>query len=163
MTEEHAVAAPLAEPEAVLLPEPEPEPARVLLHMPVDIRSLSLVVLALRVWSLGLRGRGRTVLTGLSLAGLGEREAACSTYAEVLKKYPNSSNALRQRVATEQAVAHRARVRLEAHDRPHPFVRFDTSTARRSGERVECMLCELRVEGRTAERQHLGHEVGGRG
>ncbi len=47
MTEEHAVAAPLAEPEAVLLPEPEPEPARVLLHMPVDIRSLSLVVLAL--------------------------------------------------------------------------------------------------------------------
>ena len=42
---------------------------------------------------------------GLSLAGLGEREAACSTYAEVLKKYPNSSNALRQRVATEQAVA----------------------------------------------------------
>ena len=49
MTEEHAVAAPLAEPEAVLLPEPEPEPesARVLLQMPVNIRSLSLVVLAL--------------------------------------------------------------------------------------------------------------------
>jgi len=39
------------------------------------------------------------------MPGLGEREAACSTYAEVLKKYPNSSNALRQRVATEQAVA----------------------------------------------------------
>ena len=42
---------------------------------------------------------------GLSLAGLGERDAACSTYAEVLKKYPQASKALRQRVATEQAVA----------------------------------------------------------
>jgi TolA-binding protein len=41
----------------------------------------------------------------LSLPGLDERDAACSTYAEVLKKYPDSSNALRQRVAAEQAVA----------------------------------------------------------
>ena len=42
---------------------------------------------------------------GLSLAGLGEREAACSTYAEVLKKYPQASKALRQRVQNEQALA----------------------------------------------------------
>ena len=42
---------------------------------------------------------------GLSLAGLGERDAACSTYAQVLKQYPDASNALRQRVKAEQASA----------------------------------------------------------
>lgn len=42
MTEEQPTAPPLARVEAVALPEPE----RVLLHMPVDIRSMSLVVLA---------------------------------------------------------------------------------------------------------------------
>jgi len=42
---------------------------------------------------------------GLSLAGLGERDAACSTYAQVLKQYPQASNALRQRIAVEQASA----------------------------------------------------------
>lgn len=42
---------------------------------------------------------------GLSLAGLGQRDAACGTYAEILKKYPKSSNALLQRVKTEQASA----------------------------------------------------------
>jgi predicted PurR-regulated permease PerM len=42
MTEEHAAAALLAEPEAVALPVPD----RVLLHMPVDIRNVSLVILA---------------------------------------------------------------------------------------------------------------------
>jgi len=42
---------------------------------------------------------------GLSLAGLGEREAACQTYAAVLKQYPDAPNSLRQRVASEQAVA----------------------------------------------------------
>ena len=42
MTEEHPADPPLAPVEAVALPEPE----RVLLHMPVDIRSMSLVVLA---------------------------------------------------------------------------------------------------------------------
>lgn len=42
MTEEHPTDPPLAQVEAVALPEPE----RVLLHMPVDIRSMSLVVLA---------------------------------------------------------------------------------------------------------------------
>lgn len=53
----------------------------------------------------GLRAPDTLLKLGLSLAGLGEREAACSTYAAVLKQYPSASNALRQRVATEQAVA----------------------------------------------------------
>ncbi len=42
---------------------------------------------------------------GLSLVGLGQREAACGTYAEILKKYPKASNALMQRVKTEQTSA----------------------------------------------------------
>lgn len=42
---------------------------------------------------------------GASLAGLGERDAACQTYAKVLKQYPQMSNAMRQRVKTEQASA----------------------------------------------------------
>ncbi len=42
---------------------------------------------------------------GLSLVGLGQRETACATYAEILKKYPKSSNALMQRVKAEQASA----------------------------------------------------------
>jgi hypothetical protein len=43
MTEEAAKDTPLAETEAALLPEPE----RLLLHMPVDIRNVSLVILAI--------------------------------------------------------------------------------------------------------------------
>lgn len=42
---------------------------------------------------------------GLSLNGLGQREAACATFTEILKQYPKSSNALVQRVKTEQASA----------------------------------------------------------
>ena len=42
MTEEHAADTPLDDPAAGVLSEPE----RVLLHMPVDIRNMSLVVLA---------------------------------------------------------------------------------------------------------------------
>jgi predicted PurR-regulated permease PerM len=42
MTEEHPADTPLADPDAALLTEPD----RVLLHMPVDIRNMSLVVLA---------------------------------------------------------------------------------------------------------------------
>jgi tol-pal system protein YbgF len=42
---------------------------------------------------------------GLALAGLGERDAACSTSAQVLKQDPQASNALRQRIAVEQASA----------------------------------------------------------
>ncbi|NMM10122.1 MAG: AI-2E family transporter [Polaromonas sp.] len=44
MTEEHAVDTPLADADARAVAVPDPE--RVLLHMPVDIRNLSLVVLA---------------------------------------------------------------------------------------------------------------------
>jgi tol-pal system protein YbgF len=42
---------------------------------------------------------------GLSLSNLGQREAACGTFGEILKKYPKSSNALIQRVKSEQASA----------------------------------------------------------
>jgi tol-pal system protein YbgF len=51
------------------------------------------------------KGADTLLKLGLSLAGLGERDAACQTYAQVLKQYPQVSNALRQRVATEQASA----------------------------------------------------------
>lgn len=43
MTEENTLQAPLAEPEVTEFPEPE----RLLLHMPVDVRNVSLVVLAI--------------------------------------------------------------------------------------------------------------------
>lgn len=42
---------------------------------------------------------------GVSLAGLEQRELACATYAEVGKKYPDVSNAVRMRVAREQEAA----------------------------------------------------------
>lgn len=42
---------------------------------------------------------------GQALAGLAERDAACQIYAQALKQYPEMSNALRQRVVTEQASA----------------------------------------------------------
>jgi tol-pal system protein YbgF len=42
---------------------------------------------------------------GLSLAGLGQTGDACKMYALDLKQYPTMSNALRQRVVTEQASA----------------------------------------------------------
>ncbi len=42
---------------------------------------------------------------GLSMAGLDYRDEACKMYALALKKYPQMSNALRQRVKTEQASA----------------------------------------------------------
>jgi tol-pal system protein YbgF len=51
------------------------------------------------------KGPDTLLKLGLSLAGLGERAAACSTYTQVLKQYPQMSNAMRQRVATEQASA----------------------------------------------------------
>jgi len=51
------------------------------------------------------KGPDSLLKLGLSLAGLGERDAACSTYAAVLKQYPQVSNALRQRVISERAVA----------------------------------------------------------
>lgn len=42
---------------------------------------------------------------GVSLSGLQQRELACATFAEVPKKYPNMANAVRKRVAVEQAAA----------------------------------------------------------
>ncbi len=51
------------------------------------------------------KGADTLLKLGLSLAGLGERDAACSTYAQVLKQYPRVSNALRTRIANEQASA----------------------------------------------------------
>ena len=51
------------------------------------------------------RAADTMLLLGKSLAGIPEREAACQTFAAALKQYPNMSNALRQRVITEQANA----------------------------------------------------------
>jgi tol-pal system protein YbgF len=51
------------------------------------------------------KGPDTLLKLGLSLAGLGERDAACQTYAQVLKQYPKVTNAMRTRVATEQASA----------------------------------------------------------
>ncbi|MBN8996153.1 MAG: tol-pal system protein YbgF [Rhizobiales bacterium] len=51
------------------------------------------------------KGPDTLLKLGLSLAGLGERDAACQTYAQVLKQYPKATNAMRTRVATEQASA----------------------------------------------------------
>jgi len=42
---------------------------------------------------------------GVSLAGLDQRELACATYAEVGKKYPTISNAVRMRIEVEQRAA----------------------------------------------------------
>ena len=51
------------------------------------------------------RAADTMLLLGKSLAGIPEREAACQTFAAALKQYPTMSNALRQRVITEQANA----------------------------------------------------------
>lgn len=51
------------------------------------------------------KGPDTLLKLGLSLAGLGERDAACQTYGQVLKQYPKASNAMRTRVANEQASA----------------------------------------------------------
>ena len=51
------------------------------------------------------RAADTMLLLGKSLAGIPEREAACQTFAAALKQYPSMSNALRQRVITEQANA----------------------------------------------------------
>ncbi|MGV8840799.1 MAG: tol-pal system protein YbgF [Bauldia sp.] len=39
---------------------------------------------------------------GMALVALGQVQDGCSTYAQVLATYPNASNVLRERVATEQ-------------------------------------------------------------
>ncbi len=42
---------------------------------------------------------------GISLVALGQTEAGCSSFAQVLREFPRASNALKQRVAVEQANA----------------------------------------------------------
>ena len=42
---------------------------------------------------------------GVSLAAMGQREVACATYAEVLQRYPQATDALKQRVGQEQAAS----------------------------------------------------------
>lgn len=51
------------------------------------------------------KGADTLLKLGLSLAGLGERDMACSTYAKVLKQYPQVTNAMKQRIKVEQASA----------------------------------------------------------
>jgi tol-pal system protein YbgF len=40
---------------------------------------------------------------GMSLTALGQREAACAVYSELVKRYPDAPHALLQQVKTEQA------------------------------------------------------------
>ena len=42
---------------------------------------------------------------GVSLVGLNQKDVACATFGEVTKRYPNVSDALKQRVKQEQALA----------------------------------------------------------
>lgn len=42
---------------------------------------------------------------GIALAGAGERDTACRTFTEVLKRFPNNGGAFDSRVAQEQAAA----------------------------------------------------------
>jgi tol-pal system protein YbgF len=42
---------------------------------------------------------------GISLAALSQRDVACATYGEIAKRYPQASEALKARVAQEQALA----------------------------------------------------------
>lgn len=42
---------------------------------------------------------------GMALVALGQVQDGCATYAQVLATYPNASNALRERIATEQRSA----------------------------------------------------------
>ncbi len=42
---------------------------------------------------------------GVSLNGLNQRDVACATFKEIGKRYPKSSDALKQRVKQEQALA----------------------------------------------------------
>jgi TolA-binding protein len=39
---------------------------------------------------------------GVSLAGMNQRELACATFAEIPNKYPDMSNAVRDKIAAEQ-------------------------------------------------------------
>ncbi len=48
------------------------------------------------------KGPDTLVKLGVALVGLGEKEAACATFAEVARKYPDATGATRARVANEQ-------------------------------------------------------------
>jgi tol-pal system protein YbgF len=42
---------------------------------------------------------------GVSLVGLNQKDVACATFAEIGKRYPGISSALKERVSAEQAQA----------------------------------------------------------
>lgn len=42
---------------------------------------------------------------GASLAAMGQRDVACATFSEVLQRYPQATDALRERIRQEQALA----------------------------------------------------------
>lgn len=48
------------------------------------------------------KGPDTLVKLGVALVGLGEKEAACATFAEVARKYPDATGATKARVAGEQ-------------------------------------------------------------
>ena len=48
------------------------------------------------------KGPDTLVKLGVALVGLGEKEAACATFSEVARKYPDATGATRARVANEQ-------------------------------------------------------------
>ena len=58
-----------------------------------------------KLYPQGPRAADTMLLLGKSLAGIPEQQAACQTFAAALKQYPTMSNALRQRVISEQANA----------------------------------------------------------
>ncbi|MDJ0612458.1 MAG: tol-pal system protein YbgF [Rhizobiaceae bacterium] len=56
-------------------------------------------------WPNGKFGPQSLLKLGVSVAGLNQRELACATFAEVLKKYPDASRVVRRAVAFEQRAA----------------------------------------------------------
>ena len=42
---------------------------------------------------------------GISLMGLKQRDVACATFAEIGKRYPDATSALKERVKQERALA----------------------------------------------------------
>lgn len=58
-----------------------------------------------RQWPSAKYGPQSLLKLGVSVAGLDQRELACATFAEVLIKYPNASNAIKRSVAYEQQAA----------------------------------------------------------
>ncbi len=56
-------------------------------------------------WPNGKFGPQSLLKLGVSVAGLNQRELACATFAEVLKKYPNASRVIQRAVAFEQRAA----------------------------------------------------------